>query len=215
MPTYVTPLGHTCNDLRRGERRVIPPFIVPEQRRSERRKGGTINAEDECAGNKDSTIKVRCQSYEASEQSQPCPRGHCVMAQEDDAPSEGRTRQGGTINAAVVADGQASHRLTDNALASGETGNAAAPDHRVSPAVGEWAIEELAKLRTDNERLAEALDMIRVYAVQSLDSKPEYLTHICDRIHDWATDALKRPISLQDQAANQRAIVGDAMGGKK
>ena len=34
-----------------------------------------------CVGNHDCEIKVRCQSYEASEQNQPCPAGRCVMAE--------------------------------------------------------------------------------------------------------------------------------------
>jgi len=38
-----------------------------------------------CAGNTDDTDPVRCQSYEASEQSEPCPRGNCVMAEHDAA----------------------------------------------------------------------------------------------------------------------------------
>ena len=35
-----------------------------------------------CAGNTEDCEPVRCQSYEASEQSEPCPRGRCVMADE-------------------------------------------------------------------------------------------------------------------------------------
>lgn len=34
-----------------------------------------------CAGNTDDNEPVRCQSYEASEQDKPCPRGRCVMAE--------------------------------------------------------------------------------------------------------------------------------------
>lgn len=37
-----------------------------------------------CAGNTDDDEPARCQSYEASEQAQPCPRGCCVMADEKD-----------------------------------------------------------------------------------------------------------------------------------
>lgn len=37
-----------------------------------------------CAGNTDDDEPVRCQSYEASEQAAPCPRGCCVMAEKED-----------------------------------------------------------------------------------------------------------------------------------
>jgi hypothetical protein len=40
-----------------------------------------------CPGNSDAEEPVRCQSYEASEQNQPCPPGRCVMAE----PEEGST----------------------------------------------------------------------------------------------------------------------------
>lgn len=34
-----------------------------------------------CAGNTEGDEPVRCQSYEASEQAEPCPKGRCVMAE--------------------------------------------------------------------------------------------------------------------------------------
>ncbi len=40
-----------------------------------------------CAGNTDDDEPVCCQSYEASEQAAPCPRGCCVMAEEKDVRS--------------------------------------------------------------------------------------------------------------------------------
>lgn len=43
-----------------------------------------------CAGNTDDDEPVRCQSYEASEQGQPCPRGRCVMAEPEDAPTSAK-----------------------------------------------------------------------------------------------------------------------------
>jgi hypothetical protein len=47
-----------------------------------------------CAGNTDDDEPVRCQSYEASEQSQPCPRGRCVMAEPEEAPQSERQASG-------------------------------------------------------------------------------------------------------------------------
>lgn len=41
-----------------------------------------------CTGNTDDSEPVRCQSYEASEQNAPCPRGRCVMAEEESAAKE-------------------------------------------------------------------------------------------------------------------------------
>lgn len=77
-----------------------------------------------CAGNTDEDEPVRCQSYEASEQNKPCPRGRCVMAEPEAVCSE--CKGAGTVSAMTTHLGPDDHTYDAECPKCGGSGICAA-----------------------------------------------------------------------------------------